>query len=117
MAGFVLLVRFLIPFVVLYTIGYYVPGFSALTVLWLILLSVLIVIGDLLIMAALGARINTWGRMIIHFLTATFIIFTVTLAIQGGHVPLGGALLAAAIIAGLNLLLVKPFQIRNKPQP
>lgn len=109
MAVFVLLVRFLIPFVVLYTIGYFVPGFSALTVLWLILLSVLIVVVDLLIIAALGARINHWGRLIIHFLTATFIIFTVTLAIQGGQVPLGGSLLAAAIIAGLNLLLIRPF--------
>lgn len=108
----VLLLRFLIPFAVLYTIGYFVPGFSALTVLWLILLSVLIVIGDLLVIAALGTRMSQWGRLVIHFLTATFIIFTVTLAIQGGHVPLEGALLAAAIIAGLNLLLVRPFQMK-----
>lgn len=109
MAVFVLLVRFLIPFVVLYTIGYFVPGFSALTILWLILLSVLIVAVDLLIIAALGARVNPWGRLVIHFLTATLIIFTVTLAIQGGQVPLGAALLASAIIAGLNILLIRPF--------
>lgn len=111
----VLLLRLIIPFVVLYTIGYLVPGFSALTILWLIMLSVLIVIGDLLIIAALGARIHQWGRFVIHFLTATFIIFTVTLAIQGGQVPLGGSLLAAVLIAGLNLLLVRPFtRVRAK---
>ncbi len=114
MAIFVLFVRFLIPFVVLYTIGYFVPGFSALTILWLLLLSVLIVIGDLAVIALLGARMNQWGRIVIHFLTATFIIFTVTFAIQGGHVPLGGSLLAAAVIAGLNLLLVKPFRTQTK---
>lgn len=114
MAILVLLVRFLIPFVVLYTIGYFVPGFSALTVLWLILLSVLIVIGDLLVIALIGARMSQWGRTAVHFLTATFVIFTVTLAIQGGHVPLGGSLLAAAIIAGLNLLLVRPFRTQAK---
>lgn len=108
----ILLVRFLIPFVVLYTIGYFVPGFSALTLLWLFLLSVIIVIGDLLIIAAFGTRITQWGRLAIHFLTIAFIIFTVTLAIQGGHVPLSGALLASAIIAGLDLLLVKPLQMK-----
>lgn len=112
MGIFVLLIRFLIPFVVLYTIGYLVPGFSALTVLWLILLAMLILIGDLIVIAAFGTRVNQWGRLIIHFLTAAFIIFTVTLAIQGGHVPLGGSLLAAAVIAGLNLVLVRPFRMK-----
>jgi hypothetical protein len=68
-------------------------------------------VGDLIIIAAFGTRINQWGRLVIHFLAVTFIIFTVTLAIQGGQVPLGGALLASAIIAGLNLLLVKPFRM------
>ena len=35
-------IQLLIPLVVLYTIGYYVSGFSALTIPWIILLSVLI---------------------------------------------------------------------------
>ena len=56
-------------------------------------------------MVNLGGRIRRFGRVMINFLGATVIIFTLTLAIEGGNVPLGGALLAAIIIAGLTELV------------
>ena len=94
--------RFLIPFVVLFTIGYYVPGFSALTVPWLIVLSVLTVLGDRLVNSMTGGNRSRWGRGLITFLVSTVVIFFVTYAIEGGHVPLGSALLGALIIAALS---------------
>ena len=99
------LLRILIPMIVLYTIGYYVPGFSALTIPWIVLLTVLILAGDWVAARIMGQRTGRFGRGLISFLVATVIIFTVTLAIEGGSVPLGGALLAAAIIAVLFALL------------
>jgi len=98
-------IRFLIPFVVLYTIGYMAPGFSALTVAWILLLSVLIAVGVRLVDNAF--RIKQFGRFqegVISFLVAAVVIFTVTLGIEGGNVPLGGALLAALIIGVLTTL-------------
>ncbi|HEX3044963.1 MAG TPA: hypothetical protein VHY08_09410 [Bacillota bacterium] len=99
------LIRFFIPFVVLYTIGYYVPGFSALTITWLFTLALLILIGEGLAQRAIGKKISRIGLFIVNFLVASVIIFTVTLGIRGGNVPLGAALLAAAIIAALNTLV------------
>lgn len=94
--------RFLIPFVVLFTIGYYVPGFSALTVPWLIILSVLIVVVDRLVNSMIGGNVSRWGRGLFTFLVSTAVIFFTTYAIEGGHVPLGSALLGALIIAVLS---------------
>jgi hypothetical protein len=107
------ILRFFIPFTVLYTIGYLVPGYSALTILWIALLAALITISEWLVLKVFGERINRVGGLIIDFLLVTFIIFTVTLAIEGGNVPFGGALLAATIIAGLNMFLIKP-KIMNR---
>lgn len=97
--------RFMIPFVVLFTLGYYVPGFSALTIPWLIALSGLAVLGDWYINRVLGGEVNRWGRGISTFLVNTAVIFFVTYGIRGGHVPLGAALLAALIIALLSNLI------------
>jgi hypothetical protein len=98
-------IRLLIPLVVLYTIGYYLPGFSALTIPWLILLTVLIFLGSQLIQRLIGGMTKRYGRILINFLVAAFIIFTVTLAIEGGSVPLWGALIAASIISLLTELV------------
>jgi hypothetical protein len=98
-------VQFLIPLIVLYTIGYYVPGFSALTIPWIILLSVVIFAGERLLQWKMGRRTNRLGRALINFFGAAVIIFTLTLAIEDGNVPLGGALLAAVIIAALTELV------------
>lgn len=97
--------RFLIPFMVLFTIGYYVPGFSALSIPWLIALSGLAVLGDWLVKRAMGREVNRWGRGLITFLVNTAVIFFVTYGIRGGHVPLGAAILPALLIAFLSNLI------------
>lgn len=94
--------RFIIPFVVLFTLGYYIPGFSALTISWLVLLSALIVLGDWLVNSMIGGEINRWGSGLITFLVSAAIVFFATYAIEGGHVPLGASLLAALIIAAFS---------------
>jgi hypothetical protein len=103
------LLRIAIPFVVLYSIGYFVPGFSALTIGWLLALSILIALGFWLAVKVMGKELHQWGRMVTMFLVATAVIFLATLAIEGGGVPLGGSLLAAILIALLgNLVPEKP---------
>lgn len=99
------IMRFLIPLVVLFTIGYYVPGFSALTVTWLIILSGLAVLGDWMVNSIVGRDVNRWGRGIITFLVNAVVIFLATYGIEGGHVPLGASLLAALIIAVISNLV------------
>lgn len=94
--------RFLIPFIVLYTIGYYIPGFSALTVSWIFLLSVLVFVGDWLVEKYF--KVSFLGRFqhgVISFIVSTLVVLITTLAIEGGNVPLGSALLAALIIGVL----------------
>jgi uncharacterized membrane protein YhhN len=98
--------RFVIPFAVLYTIGYYVPGFSALTVPWIIMLALLIMAGDWLIERVFpGDAFGRFQEGIMNFLVSAVIIFTVTLALKDGKVPFSGSLLAALLI-GVLLALV-----------
>lgn len=105
------LLRFIIPFVVLYTIGYYIPGFSALTLAWITLLSLIIMAGDWLMERIFkDYRFGRFQDGVINFLVSAVVIFTVTMGIEGGNVPLTGALLAAFIIG--VLLLIIPSQMR-----
>lgn len=99
------LVRFLVPLAVLYAIGYYVSGFSALTFTWLFILSALIYGGDWLILRMFGKGLNPLGKFIMNFLVSTVVIFFTTLAIEGGQVPLGASLFAALIISLLHTLI------------
>lgn len=99
-------IRFLIPLAVLYTIGYYVAGFSALTIGWIVLLALLISVGEWLMekifpMEFFGGH----QKAMISFLVSTVMIFTVTLVLQDGSVPLSGALLAGLIIGALMTLV------------
>ncbi len=107
------MIQLFIPFIVLYSIGYYVPGFSALTIPWLLLLAVLIFAANLLVQRGFGGIGKPFARIIIDFLVAAVIIFTVSLAIEGGSVPLGGALIAALIIAGITELIY-PEKVRQR---
>lgn len=97
--------RLVVPFVVLFTIGYYVPGYSALTIPWLIVLSGLTVLGDWLVNRFIGRDVSRLGRGVVTFLVSTLVIFFVTYGIEGGHVPLGPSLLAALLIAALSNLV------------
>ncbi|HEY8463554.1 MAG TPA: hypothetical protein VIM29_05940 [Bacillota bacterium] len=105
MKVFYWLLRFLVPMVVLYGIGYYVAGFSALTFTWLVILSLLIYLGDWLILKAFGRGQGAVAKFVLDFLVAAVVIFTATMAIEGGEVPLGGALLAALLISILHTLI------------
>lgn len=93
------IVRFFIPFIVLYTIGYYVPGFSALTITWIFILSALVFSGDWLVEKIF--RFDLFGRFqrgIISLLVSAIVVFVATLAIPDGNVPFGSSILAALII-------------------
>jgi hypothetical protein len=107
------IIQLFIPLVVLYSIGYYLPGFSALTIPWIVLLALLIFLGNLAIQKVFGGISKPFGRIVIDFLVATIIIFTVTLAIYGGSVPLGGAAIAALIIAGISELIY-PEKVKRR---
>jgi hypothetical protein len=92
----------------LYLIGYYIPGFSALTVGWLVLLAGLIYAGEWLIDRLAGTHSSRLGRALVDFCVAFVVVFSVTFAIEGGHVPLLGALLAAALISLGTVFLLPP---------
>jgi hypothetical protein len=89
----------------LYTIGFYVPGFSALTVGWIVSFSIMIVLGSWLAVRMIGREINRWGQFLITFLVTTVVVFIASYAIEGGHVPLGATLLASLVIAVLTMLV------------
>ncbi len=102
--------QMLVSFVVLYSIGYYVAGFSALTIQWLLFLAVLIATGIYLVnrifnLQKKGKFINRAG---INFVVAAVAIFGATQMIYGGGVPFLEALLAAAIIALLAAAFTRP---------
>jgi hypothetical protein len=106
------LVRLLIPLAVLYTMGYFVAGYSALTLPWLILLSIIIVVGYWAVVRVLDGNSNRTERIIIGFLVSTVVIFTLTLGIRGGHVPMGQALLAALLISLFQAFIPEASQVR-----
>jgi uncharacterized membrane protein YvlD (DUF360 family) len=108
------LIRFLIPGVVLYTIGYFVPGFSALSFWWLLWLGGIIAIGNWLIFRVLGVRRRATVKFILNFLVATVVIFTMTSGIEGGQVPLGGSLLAALLISLLQTMVPDLRNLRRR---
>jgi hypothetical protein len=93
------LVRLFIPLAVLYTLGYFVTGFSGLTLSWLMLLSIVIVGSYGVVIHVLGGLPNRMERIVIGFFVSAVVIFTVTFGIRGGHVPLGRSLLAALLIS------------------
>lgn len=99
------LFRFLVPMLVLYVIGYYVSGFSALTFSWLFLLAALIYVGDWFILKVFGKGYGLLAKFVLDFLISTAVIFMATQAIEGGQVPLGGALLAALLISLLHTMI------------
>ena len=107
------LLRFFIPFIVLYSIGYYIPGFSALTVSWIFFLSILVFIGDWLVEKFFKTTfLGRFQKGVISFLVSTMVVLIATLAIQGGNVPLGSALLAALII-GVLINLIPDVEKNN----
>jgi uncharacterized membrane protein YvlD (DUF360 family) len=106
------LLRFIIPLVVLYAIGYFVAGFSALSFRWLFWLAALIAVGNWLIVRVFGKEQYSVLKLLLNFLVVTVVLFMMTQVIEGGQVPLGGSLLAALIISLLQILV--PDVIINK---
>jgi len=102
--------QMLISFVVLYSIGYYVAGFSALTMQWVLFLAVLIATGIYLVnkLFDLEKRGSFLRRVIVNFAVSAIAIFAATQTIYGGGVPFLEALLAAVIISTLAAALIKP---------
>jgi uncharacterized membrane protein YvlD (DUF360 family) len=107
------LLRGIIPLVVLYAIGYFVAGFSALSFRWLFWLAALIAVGNWLIVRVFNIGNHPVAKLLINFLMVTVVIFMMTQVIEGGQVPLGGSLLAALIISLLQILIPDVGVIRS----
>jgi hypothetical protein len=99
------LLRILTPLVVLYAIGYYIAGFSALSLQWLLMLSILIAAGNWIISQAFGKERHSVVKPVLNFVVVTLVIFMMTYLIEGGQVPLSGSLLVALIISLLQMLI------------
>lgn len=113
MKAIVWMLRFIIPLVVLYTIGYFVAGFSALSFRWLFWLSALIAVGNWVIFRVFNPGHHSVAKLLLNFLVATVVIFMMTQGIEGGQVPLGGSILAALIISLLQILLPEVTAVKG----
>jgi hypothetical protein len=113
LAALIWLIRFLIPGVVLYASGYFISGFSALSLPWLLWLGGLIAIGNWSIFRFMGVGCHATTKFVLNFLVATLVIFIMTSVIEGGQVPLGGSLLAAFLISLLQIMVPELRDLRR----
>jgi uncharacterized membrane protein YvlD (DUF360 family) len=105
--------RFIIPLIVLYVIGYFISGFSALSFRWLFWLSTLIAVGNWVIFRVFNPGRYPRAKLLLNFLVATVVIFMMTQFIEGGQVPLGGSLLAALIISLIQILVQEVTTVKG----
>jgi hypothetical protein len=106
------LVRFALSFLVLYILGYVVPGFSGLTVSLLALLSIFIAL-----VSALVERISNFRskrqRALILLLADSAVIYLFTFAFVG-RPPLVSTVFAAVLVSWVELLFpVRPQKERK----
>lgn len=110
-------VRFVVSYVVLFVLGYIVPGFSALSMGWIAWLSLLIMVLDGVLDQLMSpeGKAGITGSMM-TFVIATLITYVGTMQLQYGRVPFWGALVAGAII-GVIVNLVSRTEQKLEQQP
>lgn|SRR5690554_1284089 len=98
-----LLIRAAATFVVLFLLGYIVPGFSGLTIGRLAAVSLLTAVISSLVEAAAKPD-SARDRSIILFIVAAVAVYLFSMATLNVRPPVVSTLLAAAIIAGIDLV-------------
>lgn len=97
-----ILIRFAMSFIVLYLLGYMVPGFSGLTMPFLILIGVIIAFVSALVEMTTHPD-SSRSRALIVFLISFAVIYLFTLAVAG-RPPVVSTILAALLVAVIDLI-------------
>lgn len=95
-------IRLAISFVVLYIMGYVVPGFSGLTVPLLLGISAIIALISAVVENTTHPE-STRARAVTLFLISTGVIYIYTLAVAG-RPPVVSTILAALLVAMVDLV-------------
>jgi hypothetical protein len=98
-----LVIRAAATFIVLFLLGYIVPGFSALTIGRLAVVSLLTAVISSLVEMAVKPG-SPRDRSIILFLVTAVVVYLYSMVMIDVRPPIVSTLLAAAIIAGVDLV-------------
>ncbi|NLY88762.1 MAG: hypothetical protein GX085_03985 [Firmicutes bacterium] len=98
-----LVIRAAATFVVLFLLGYIVPGFSGLTIGRLAVVSLLTAVISSLVEMAVKPG-SPRDRSIILFLVSAVVVYLYSLVMINVRPPVVSTLLAAALIAGVDLV-------------
>lgn len=107
------LIRTVTVFVVLFVLAYVVPGFSGLTIGLLLAVSLLTALVSSLVEMGVkpdSARV----RSIILFLTAAVVVYVFSMMAQNLRPPLFSTLLAAALIALVDLVYPEKQRVEGE---
>ena len=98
-----LLIRSSSVFLILFLMGYLIPGFSGFT--YLHLLATALLIGLTSSLVDLFLKPNTaWERSVIVFLTSAVVVYVYSMSVARMRPPLSGTVLAAALIGLIDLV-------------
>lgn len=97
--------RFIIASLVLFIVGFLVPGFSIQGYSTAIVAAAVITALGWMAEAFIGGQVSPYGRGIIGFLSTALIIYLTKYIVEGVKVTLIGALLAALFIGIIDLFL------------
>ena len=98
-----LVIRAAATFIVLFLLGYIVPGFSGLTIGRLAVVSLVTAVLSSLVEMAVRPG-SPRDRSIILFLVTAVVVYLYSLAMINVRPPVVSTLLAAAIVAGVDLV-------------
>ncbi len=99
------LVRFFIATLVLYLVGFLVPGFTIRGISTAILAAAVIAAMGWIFESFFGGELSPYGRGITGFLITALIIYLTNFIVQGVHITVIGALLAALVVGIADLFL------------
>jgi len=98
-----LLIRSASAFLILFLMGYLIPGFSGFT--YLHLLATALVVGLTSSLVDLFIKPNTaWERSVIVFLTSAVVVYVYSMLVARMRPPLSGTVLSAALIGLIDLV-------------
>ncbi|HEU4963744.1 MAG TPA: phage holin family protein [Bacilli bacterium] len=99
------IVRFVVSALVLMFVGMFVTGFSRLSFTSALIAAVVIAVIGWLVEMMFGRNVAPYGRGIVGFLTSIVVIYVAQWFVPGMEVTLLGAVIAAAVIAIVDLFI------------
>ncbi|RXT04950.1 phage holin family protein [Ammoniphilus sp. CFH 90114] len=99
------IIRFFVATIVLYFVGFLVPGFTIRGLTTAIVTAAVIAALGWIFEAFFGGELSPYGRGIAGFLSTALIIYLTKFIVYGVEVTLIGALLASLLVGIIDLFL------------